>query len=221
MLHPNPFFSKAGWSGLFVHGNRHGFKLIRIPFNFVNFQLDIDNFNAFFFWTVHIVLEHDQAIFDPVYNSWSVWRWPVGLRDLWLHTLLPASWPAIIRSCKVSQGSFFIVITEAYPAPLICVMFHSHCPLLCTSEVPSQPSLQNSNKGLWNNFDPVGSRIWHAAFYENCRQEHLILTGSSALQSSYSDVRLCSHCLCPLFEASFPVPSCRFGFGSVSIFFYL
>lgn len=99
------------------------------------------------------VLEHDQAIFDPVYNTWPVWRWPAGLRDLWLHTLLPASWPAIIRSCKISQ------------------------------EVPSQPSLQNSNQGLWNNFDPVGSCIWHAAFYQNCRQEHLILTGSSALQN--------------------------------------
>jgi hypothetical protein len=29
----------------------------------------------------------------------------------------------------------------------------------------------------------VGSCIWHAAFYQNCWQEHLILTGSSALQN--------------------------------------
>jgi len=63
------------------------------------------------------------------------------------------------------------------------VSCYTQTTLCCTSEVPSQPSLQNSNQGLWNNFDPVGSCIWHAAFYQNCRQEHLILTGSSALQS--------------------------------------
>lgn len=99
------------------------------------------------------VLEPDQAIFDSLYHSWHFWRRPFGLCDLWLHTLLLASWPAIIRSCKTSQ------------------------------EIPSEPSLQNSNQGIWNYFDPVGSCIWHIAFNKKCWQEHLISTESSALQS--------------------------------------
>ncbi|CAL4890768.1 unnamed protein product [Urochloa decumbens] len=43
--------------------------------------------------------------------------------------------------------------------------------------------LKNSNKRLWNNFDPVGSCIWHIAFNKKCWQEHLISTGSFALQT--------------------------------------
>ncbi|KAL6643898.1 hypothetical protein ACP70R_018664 [Stipagrostis hirtigluma subsp. patula] len=40
-------------------------------------------------------------------------------------------------------------------------------------EIPSEPSLQNSEQGLWNNFNHVGSCIWHATFNKNGGQEHL------------------------------------------------
>lgn len=111
-----------------------------------------------FFWTVHIVLEHDQAIFDPVYNTWPVWRWPAGLRDLWLHTLLPASWPAIIRSCKISQGSFFILISEAYPTSHLC-----HVTLRLPFAVPQKYHLNHHFRIQTKGFG-ITSTLWDHVF---------------------------------------------------------
>lgn len=102
------------------------------------------------------VLESNKALLYPVDHSWRVWRWPAGLCDLWLHTLLPASWSAIIWSRKTTQ------------------------------EIPSEPPLQNSKQGLWNNFDPVGSCVWYIAFNKNHWQERLTCTASTALQSQIS-----------------------------------
>jgi hypothetical protein len=87
----------------------------------VNFHSNINVALTFFsFW--NIVLEPNQALFDPIYNSWFVRRWPVGLCDLWLHTLLFASWPTFIGSCKTPQGSYFIL--KFLPMASLCTLTH-------------------------------------------------------------------------------------------------
>ena len=111
----------------------------------------------FFSWTVSLVLEPDQAIFNSVHHSWLVWRWPVGLCDLWLHTLLLASWSAIIRSCKISQGSYFLLNSEAYPT------IPSHGILTQLSAVPQKYHLNHHFRIQTKGFG-ITSTLWDHVF---------------------------------------------------------
>lgn len=127
------------------------------------------------FLSVDPVLESNQADYYTNYNSRRVWRRPVGLCDVWLHTLLSASWAAVIWSRKTPQGAYSISI-DAYQTAA------SHWPYAynflvsaaCTSEIPSEPSLQNPKQGVRNNIDAVGSCVWYIALDENHWQEELL-----------------------------------------------
>jgi hypothetical protein len=110
-----------------------------------------------FFCSVHPVLESSQALYHYVYHSWCVWRWPVGLCDLWLHTLLPASCPSLIRSSKTSEGAYFILKLIKTLHIFLCAYIHVHSALHQKYHLNHHFRIQNKGFG-------ITSTLWDHVF---------------------------------------------------------
>jgi hypothetical protein len=84
----------------------------------------------------------------------------------------------------LQNTSRFLLHSEVLPTNGISL--YAYASFCCTSEIPSEPPLQNSKQGLWNNLNLVGSCIRYIAFNKNDWQDHLSFCCIICLGDTYN-----------------------------------
>lgn len=70
-----------------------------------------------FNWTFNVlfsVLESGRILRNSINHTCIIWRWSVGICDVWLHSLLPAPWATIHRPSKTSQGEDLMPLIKSH-----------------------------------------------------------------------------------------------------------
>jgi len=152
------------------------------------FKLDLLNWN---FWpfrrnmadstepsnVLFSVLEPGRILRNSINHTCIIWRWSVGICDVWLHSLLPAPWTTIHRPSKTSQGEDLMpLIKKSWISQLLHGNVHKVLipwNFAWYAEVSPQPSLQNPRHGLRHYLIALGRCLWDIASIHDTWEEEL------------------------------------------------